>query len=404
MSWNKVTTFHSFANRNFRWYWIGILFSFSASQMQQLARGWLVYDMTHSSLALGIVISLWGVPIIVFSLIGGAVADKVPKRNLILATETGATLIYFILALLIWLNLIAIWHLMIASFFSGIIMAFNTPARQSYMPELVSDKELLNAVSLNSIAANLTRVAGPAVAGAIIATVGVAEVYFITAAMNALAVATIAIVPVRGNPHNIGHKSLTVDVKEGLNYIKNSPIVTELIIQFAIVTLFAMPYMYMLPVFASEVLSVGARGLGWMTSLVGIGALVGILTIASLGNVRRKGAIVISLAISFGLFLFLFSLSRNYFLSLALLAGVGIGNMCYNSLNNMLLLTQTPPEMRGRVMSFMIMTFGLTPLGVLPIGALAEVIGAPWAVGGGGLIVVLATIALTAWRPALRKL
>jgi len=152
------------------------------------------------------------------------------------------------------------------------------------------------------------------------------------------------------------------------------------------------------------VLSVGARGLGWMTSLVGGGALVGILTIASLGNVRRKGAIVISLAISFGLFLFLFSLSRNYFLSLALLAGVGIGNMCYNSLNNMLLLTQTPPEMRGRVMSFMIMTFGLTPLGVLPIGALAEVIGAPWAVGGGGLIVVLATIALTAWRPALRKL
>lgn len=404
MSWNRVSTFDSFANPNFRWYWIGIIFSFGASQMQQLARGWLVYDMTHSSLALGMVISLWGIPIILFSLVGGAVADRVPKRNLILATETGTTLIYFILALLIWLKLIAIWHLMVASFLNGMLMVFNTPARQSYLPELVSKKDMLNAISLNSAAVNLTRIVGPAVAGAIIAAVGVAEVYFITAAINALAVITIAFVPLRGETHQFREKSLKDDVKQGFTYVKNNPIVTELLLQFAIITLFAMPYMYMLPVFASEVLSVGAKGLGWMTSLVGAGALVGVLTIASLGNVRRKGTIVISLAISFGMFLFLFSLSRNYFLSLALLAGVGIGNMCYNSLNNTLLLTQTPPEMRGRVMSFTIMTFGLTPLGVLPIGALAEVIGAPWAVGGGGLIVILATIALTAWRPALRRI
>lgn len=400
----RVTTFTSLANYNFRWYWVGIMFSFAAAQMQSLARGWLVYDMTHSSLALGMVIALWGIPIVVLSLVGGAVADRVAKRNLILASEAGSTLVYLALAILIWLKVIAIWHLMAASVLSGVLMAFNVPARQSYMPELVNEKELLNAISLNSAAINLTRIVGPAIAGAMIATVGVFEVYFVTAAVNALAVITIALVPVKGEPRQANHNSLGTDMKEGLSYIKDSPVIMELLIQFTIVTLFALPYLFMLPVFASDVLSVGAPGLGWMTAIVGVGALAGALAMASLSSVPHKGALSVSLAIFFGLSLFLFSMSRSFDLSLAFLAAVGIGSMGYASLNNTLLLTNTRPDMRGRVMSFNIMTFGLTPLGVLPMGALAEVIGAPWAVGGGGIIVVLGTIALTLWRPRLREI
>ncbi|MBI4287704.1 MAG: MFS transporter [Chloroflexi bacterium] len=400
----RVTTFTSLASPNFRWYWLGIMFSFGASQMQQLARGWLVYDMTHSSLALGTVLALFGVPIIALSLVGGAVADRLPKKDLILATEAGSTLIYLGLALLIWLKLIAVWHLMVASILSGILMAFNTPARQSYMPELVDVKQLLNAISLNSVALNFTRVVGPAIAGAIIGVAGVVEVYFITAAINAIAVVTIALVPVRGQPRQVNHNSLAVDVREGLRYVKNSPVISELVIQFAIVAVFALPYIYMLPVFASDVLSVGAKGLGWMTALVGVGALIGALAMASLRNVRRRGALTIGMAVFFGAALFSFSMSRSYPLSLALLTAVGVGFLGYTSLSNTLLLTETPPEIRGRVMSFNIMTFGLTPIGVLPIGALADAIGAPWAVGGGALIVVAGTIALTAWRPRLRSL
>lgn len=400
----RVTTFTSLSNPHFRWYWLGIMFSFGAAQMQQLARGWLVYDMTHSSLTLGIVISLWGIPVIVFSLIGGVVADRAAKRNLIMATEAGSTLIYLILGILIWLKLIAIWHLMLAGFLNGILMAFNTPARQSYMPGLVAEKELLNAISLSSAAFNVTRVVGPAVAGAMLAAIGVAEVYFITTAMNAAAVVTMALIPIQGEPQHTQRKSLGKDLQEGLNYIRNSPAIRDLLIQFAVVTLFAMPYLYILPVFAAEILKVGAAELGWMTAMVGVGALAGALTMASLGDIPHKGAIAIGLAILFGGMLILFSLSRSYPIALALLAGVGIGNMGYTSLNNTLLLTQTAPEMRGRVMSFNIMTFGLTPLGVLPIGAIAEAVGVPWAMGGGGVAVALITLAMTAFRPRLRKI
>lgn len=404
MSRLRVTTFTSLANPNFLWYWLGIMFSFGAAQVQQLARGWLVYDMTHSSLTLGLVIAVWGIPMLALSLIGGVVADRVARRNLIMATEAGSTLVYLALAVLIWLNLIAIWHLMVAGVINGILTAFNIPSRQSYMPELVTEKELLNAISLNSAAFNLTRVIGPALAGAMIASIGVAGVYFATAATNALAVLTMALIPYRGEPHRANHNSLLADLHEGLKYIHRSPAIRELLIQFAVVTLFAMPYLFMLPVFASDVLAVGAQELGWMMAVVGVGALAGALALASLSNVPHKGAISISLALAFGLLLVLFSMSRSYPLSLALLAGVGIGSMGYASLNNTLLLTQTAPEMRGRVMSFSIMIFGLMPLGMLPIGAVAEAVGAPLAIGSGGAIVALVTIAMTAWRPHLRRL
>ncbi|MEE9203319.1 MAG: MFS transporter [Dehalococcoidia bacterium] len=397
-----VTTFGSLKNRDFRWFWLGMVMDFAALQMQILARGWLVYQMTSSPLALGLVTVGWGLPVFLFALVGGTVADRVPKRRLIVGTEVIFSLLSFLVAGLILSGNIAMWHLVAAAVVSGLAFTVNGPARMSFIPELVPEGGLMNAYALNYAGLNLMRVAAPAIGGLLVAVIGVGGVYLIIASLYGLAALTLMLVGVRGQVNTLGH-SLAADLRQGLDFVRHSPTVPYLLAMFLAVSVLAMPYLFLLPVFAADVLHVGEVGLGWMMAMVGLGAVAGTLSVAGLGDFRRKGLLLLGLAVLFSLSLLLFSLSSLVPLSRLLLLGVGAGNMGYMAVNQTLLQSHTPQELRGRVSSLTLLSFGLATLGVLGFSALAEVWGAPLAVGLGAAA-LLALALVSAFHPRWRGL
>lgn len=398
----RATTFSSLKNRDYRWFWVGVVLDFAGLQMQLLARGWLVYEMTRSPLALGLVTAGWGFPVILFALVGGTVVDRLPKRRLLIATEAVFSLLSFAVAALILSGHIALWHLVSAAVVMGLAFTLNGPARMSFVPELVREGELMNAYALNYAGLNLMRVAAPAIGGLLVAVMGVGGVYFLTAALYGLSTLTLMLVGVKGEGSR-GGQSLGTDLRRGLDFVRRSPTVPYLLAMFLAVSVLAMPYQYLLPVFAADVLRVGEVGLGWMMTSMGLGAVAGTLWVAGRGDFRRKGLLLLALALLFGVSLLLFSASTLFPLSLAALLGVGAGNMGYLAVNQTLIQTHTPQELRGRVSSLSLFSFGLATLGVLGFSAVAEVWGAPLSVGLGGASLLLVALA-TALHPRWRRL
>mgnify|MGYP001558916726 CR=1 FL=1 len=414
-SWRR--TFQSLGNTDFRWYWIGTLGSFGAIQVQMLARGWLVYDLTKSPLDLGIVSSAWAVPVILFSLISGVVVDRVDRRNLLIVTQSLLALVTLVVAVLIALGLIQVWHLVANALLTGIFFSFNMPGRQALLPQLVGDDELMNAVALNSTGMNLMRIAAPAAAGPLIALTGVAGVWFIIVGFYALGAISLLFIRPQGVVSRPAASPIR-DMAEGLNYMRGHAVLLGLMAMALVPILLGMPYQSFLPIFAVDVLNVGSAGLGMLMGMVGVGALVGTLVIASLGDIRRKGLLLFVLAIIFGIALALFALSRSFYLSLFFLLFVGVGNTGYLAVNNALILTTADKQMHGRVMSIYMLSWGLMPLSALPAGWLAEVLvksphpsgwlgdmwGIPLVVALGGVLLALAALAFAFLRPELRRL
>lgn len=400
----RVTTFTSLRTRNYLWFWLGMVASFAGLQMQIVARGWLVYEITGSPLALGLVSAAFGVPILLFSLFGGVVVDRVQKRNLLIVTHAFNGIITLFIAILITTGAIQVWHLMAAAVFTGIVFVFYGPGRQAIIPELVKRRELLNAIALNSGAMNLMRVIAPAIAGIMVPLVGVAGVYYTV--VGCYMVAVVLLFPISLPQRAVAWASSSVgaDLKEGVNYILHSPLILSLLAMAFVPLLFGLPYLNLMPVFAVDVLNVGAPGLGMLMTCAGAGALVGSLGIASLGDFKRKGMLLLALALAFGLTLALFGASHSYALSLAVLVGAGAGGAGYMSVNNTLIQSNVPHRVMGRVMSIYMMTFALMPLGTLPLGALTEAIGPSAAIGASGAIVVLFTLGMAILRPNLRRL
>lgn len=400
----RVTTFTSLRNRHYRWFWLGMLASFVAIHLQLVARNWLVYEMTDSALALGIVVGAWGLPILLLSLYGGAIADRIKKRNLLIWTQVANGIITLIIAILIATGMIALWHLIAAAALTGIIFAFHVPARLAIIPELVQQREVLNAIALNSTGMNLSRFVGFAIGGALLGAIGVAGVYYIVVVCYFLSVALLFMLPVMEKVGERAVTSVRADLVEGLRHIYHSPLLRSLLAMAFVSIACGLPYMNLMPVFAVDIFDVGEAGLGFLLGMAGLGALIGSLVIASLGDFRRKGLLIIGLAFGFGVSLVLFASSGSYSLSLALLVAVGLLGAGYLAVNNTLIQSNVPHEMLGRVMSIYVMTFALMPLGTLPLGAVTDAIGAPLAIGAGGAIVALFTLAMVVFYPRLRQL
>lgn len=398
-------TFSSLRIRNYRWYWIGMLFGFSAMQMQMVARGWLVYEMTGSALALGSIMAASGVPMLLFSLLGGVAADRFDKRNLLIVTEGLIGLVNLVVAILIAMNAIEFWHLLVASLATGVMFSFYMPARQAIVPELVGERDLFNAIALNTSGMNLTRIGAPALAGVLVGIIGVAGVYYIIAACYFIIMVTLLFIPSTGNRGGKLLAGAGRDMLEGLNYIRRSQTLLILLAMALIVSLFAMPYLFLMPVFAVKELGKGAIELGVMMGVSGIGALAGSLVIGSLGrDFKHKGWLSIVTVLGYGVSLLFFASSRSYPLSLVALVFVGIASTGFMAVNNTLIMTNVTHEVRGRVMSIYMMTFGLQSAGMLFIGVLADGLGAPLAVGAGAIITILATLAFAILTPHLRRL
>ena len=297
-----------------------------------------------------------------------------------------------------------LWHLVAASVLSGIIWAFSLPARQAIIPELVERHRIMNAVAISSGAMHLSRVVFPALGGLLMSTLGTAVAYYVVVVCYMAAVVLLLKVPAAGGGASEANASMAFHLVEGLSYIRRSPVLVALLLMAVVPILFGMPYQMLMPIFAEDVLDVGARGLGFLMAAVGLGALVGSLLVASLGDFRYKGLLLLGSVLLFGVTLILFTLSTDFYLSLILLLCVGVVNTAYLSINNTLLQINAEDQVRGRVMSIYVMTFGFNGVGVLLVGEVAEHLDAPVAVAMGGALVVLFGLVMLLRRPMLRRL
>ncbi len=341
-----------------------------------MAQSWLVFQLTNSAFLLGVVGFLGSIPVFLLSLFGGVVADRINKRTVLIFTQTAFMFLAFILAVLTQVKLITPGQIMLIAVLNGIVMAFDMPSRQAVVVELVGKQYLLNAIALNSAAFNSSRIIGPALAGILVASIGMAGCFYVNG-ISFLAV-IFALLLIRINrrlPLNKNNSALK-DLKEGLDVVKNNRLILVLVCMVGVVSLFGTSYTILMPIFAQDVLKVGVKGLGILMSSAGIGALIAALMLARLGDFKHKGRLLISSSLIFSVSLVLFSLSRIYALSIISLVFIGGASVTAIALINTILQIRVRDEFRGRVMSAFMFTFaGIMPFGNLLAGVLSEALG-----------------------------
>jgi len=340
-----------------------------------------------------------------FSLFGGVAADRVDKRTLIISTQTTAMLLAFILSTLTLTRMVRIEHIFFLAFCLGTVHAFDMPARQAFVIEMVGKEDLMNAIALNSTIFNSARILGPAAAGALIAVVGAGMCFFLNGVSFLAVIAGLLLMRVPKSPREARQEPVLANLVEGLRYIWGNPIVLTLESLVAVSSIFGMPYARLMPVFAKDVLYVGAHGYGFLLSATGTGALIGALSLASLGNFQHKGWLVTAGNLLYPTMLLVFSFSRLFPLSLIFLVGVGFSMITQNATTNTLLQTTVPDKLRGRVMSVHALFFGgMAPLGDLLAGTVANFSNAPAAVGFGASIALSYSIFVLLRLPQVRRL
>lgn len=398
--------FSSLGNRDFRLFATGMLVSFMALQMQNLAQNYLVYQLTGLATAIGNVSVAFGSASLVLSFFGGVVADRVGKRKLLIVTQLCIASLAVTLGLLITTEQVQVWHIVLGSLVLGVISSFNLPARLSYVPDIVGLRNLTSALAVNSGITNLARVAGPALAGILIGVIGIGPVYYIQAGAYLVFMMLLLMIPVAGDALVSG-RNLFGDAVDCLRYLGKDTRLRYLMILTVVPSILSTPYVNFLPVFQKEVFQVGPSELGWMMSMVGLGAVAGAFFVAFLGKRTHKGGILFGLGIGFGVLLVIFALvagSGNFALSLGMLVLTGMTGTAFMALSNVMILTVTPPEMRGRIMGVYMGSFGLTSLGALPMGALSDLLGAPLTTGIFGGLTVLCVVAILVLRPSTVRL
>lgn len=403
---SMTRTFGSLRHRNFRLLWTGNIATQAGYWMFGVAQGWLVLDMTQTDPAfwLGMVGFAGGLPLLLFSLFGGVLADRFNRKKLLLIYSITSASFITLFALLVTLRLVQIWHVLAVAFLFGSMMSLNIPLRQSLVPSLVEPENLLNATALNSVGFNSMRVIGPSLAGVLITTIGTVGVFWLMVICYVWAILWVVQLDIPPQTHNHRHVSPIKNLVDGLRFLKRDPQVLSLMGLVTVPTIFALPYLQLVPLFARNIFQVGATGLGLMEGAVGLGALLASLIVASLGVVRRKGRLLVITTVAYAVLVALFALSPIFILSLVILFISGIAWSMLGSLNSTLIQIATPDEYRGRVFSAYSLTFGFQPLGNLLIGSLANAIGAPIAVAIGGALGALGSLALTWLNPRMSKM
>jgi MFS family permease len=399
----KLDTFRSLRNNpNYRLYWYGALTSNVGTWMQQVAQGWLVYQLTGSALMLGTVSFATSIPVLFFSLWGGVLADRFERRRLMVWTQSASMLLAFILSFLTLKGVETITHIVVLAFLNGVANAFNAPVRQSIVSDLVKKEDLQNAIAINSTQFQLSQSLGPAFAGLTLAAVGPGWCFFLNGLSFLAVIWTLVVMDVPPLPPRKRASALQ-SIKESFVYVRGQPVITGLLFMAAVPALFGTPFRSMLPAFAESVLRVGPTGLGVMQSAVGLGAVCGALTMASVGPKWRSGGIQLGAVMLMGFALEGFGLSKIYVLTVVLLFVVGFAQMTYNTLNQTFLQHMVADEMRGRVLSVLtLVTFGLMPFGAMQAGVVANSLGPPMSMVLGGCVCVLAGLAIVSRFPSLR--
>jgi MFS family permease len=386
---------------NLRRFFAGQSVSLVGSWMQQVAQGWLVYRLTRSSGMLGLVSFLAQVPVFLLGIVAGSVADRYPRRRIVLVTQANALLQATFLAVLTLSGHVRAWHLLPLAFMLGLTYAFEIPARQALLAE-VAGEDMPNAIALNSSIVNGARVVGPGLAGLVVAAVGEGWCFALNAAsfLATLTAVWRMEVPPRPPPVRSGREHLL----EGLAYAARTPMVRALLATLALSAFFGMPYLSLLPVFAAEVLRGGPKLLGTLNAATGVGAFAGAVALLARKNLRGLSRVVAAGATVFGLGLLALGLSRSAPVTLAALVLIGSGFITQMAGTMTLLQALAAPEMRGRVMGvFSTLYVGITPFGALAGGVAAHRFGAPRTVLAGSLVVLIASAAFHLALPRLRR-
>ena len=381
-----------------------MLISLIGTWIQSVAQSWLIFELTRSAFLLGFVGFLNSIPLFLFSLFGGVLADRLNKRNILIVTQISFMALAFALALLTQFKLITPAQIMGLAVLNGIVMAFDAPSRQSMVVELVGKAHLPNAIALNSVAFNSSRLIGPALAGVLIAAIGMSGCFYINGLSFLAVIIALSYIKIDSQENQSKNTALK-DLKDGLVFVKNHELVMSLITIVSVVSLFGVSYVILMPVFANEILKVGVKGLAVLMSSSGFGALCGALLLARLGDFKGKGTFLLVSAFIYSISLILFSLSRIYFLSVLILAVTGATSVASLALINTLLQTKVPDEYRGRVMSVFMLTFaGIMPFGNLLAGSLAQAFGPAITVLSRGVICAIFFIFVNARFPKIRSI
>ncbi len=389
----KAERFTALYFRDFRLFWIGQIISLSGTWMQSVAQGWLVYSLTKSPFYLGLVATASHLPILLFSLIGGIVADRFKKRNLIIITQALSIIPALLLGILANLEIVTVYQVLFLAAFLGTVNAFDMPARQSFLIEMVGKGHLLNAIALNSAAFNGARLLGPVIAGLTIEYLGIPSCFYLNAMSFLAVIVSLSMIRTKGDISVTKSKGFYNDFSEGLRFIKNSRDITYLIMVIAVFSLFGIPFTSFLPVFADKIFNAGARGLGLLVSATGVGALSAALIIAFKGSVGNKWRYMSVAGLCFSIALFAVSMSKSFDLSLLLLVFTGWGIVSFLTTANNFIQISTDDSLRGRVMSVYSLVFiGFTPIGNFIIGVISDSIGTTNALAGSSLICLIAAI------------
>jgi MFS family permease len=396
--------FRSLRHRDFALFWTGNFLSNIGTWMQNLALGWLVLEITNSPFLLGLNGFLGSIALLVFTLPGGAIADRLNRRKLMLVTQTAMMLLALILAILTSVRLITIREILAISFFTGLASALNAPAYQAVVLDLVDRENLTNAIALNAAQFNMSRAIGPTLAGLALGSLGVAGCFYLNSvSFLALIIALLAIT-VPPHPADNG-PSVWSAMVDGLRFVGKHRTIIVLLSVPSFLSLLGLPFVVLMPVFARDLLKVGASGLGYLMAGAGLGAVMSALTLAAQAGIRRRGKYIVGSAALFALALILLAQARSFAWAFLLLVVIGATMVGTLTLTNSTLQLTSPPGLRGRIMSmYNLAVLGLAPLGSLQAGAVAEALGVRFALTLGGTICLVYFLILFFFLPRLWRI
>jgi predicted MFS family arabinose efflux permease len=400
----------AFQHRNFRLFWSGQLISLIGTWMQNVALGWLIYRITNSPFFLGLMMTMNSLPILLFSLFAGIIADRVNKRLLVIITQSAFTVQALVLAILVSTGHYNIWVLLAFTFLAGTIQAFDAPTRQSFVSEMVSKDHVLSAVAMNSAVFNAARTIGPAIGGLLVKAVGESGCFYSNAISFLAVIAGMLMMREselfrEGNRNGRGKVKPGLEIKESFKYILSEKRILGVLSITAVISILGMPALTFLPVFARTVLHLQADGLGYLFAAAGVGSFIAAVNLALAKKTRRQGLKIVLNNSIFCIAIVTFTFIKSFYLSLPSLALAGYGVITGIALVNSTMQLIAPAHLRGRVMSAYVFVFmGLMPLGNFVMGTVAHYIGAPRAVMYGGLACLAALAFISVAFPAILKI
>lgn len=381
-----------------------MLISFTGTWMQSVAQSWLIYRLTGSAWLLGLVGFVSQVPIFLFAPVGGVIADRHSRHHIIVLTQTLAMIQAFLLAALTLTNRVTVGAVFALALALGLVNAFDLPTRQSFMIEMVGKDDLMNAIALNSSMIQASRVIGPALAGILVEWLGEGPCFLINGISYIAVIAGLLTIRINNGRASQPSGSPLSNLREGFDYVSRTRSVRAILLLVAFVSIFGLPYIVLMPIFASEVLGGGAGTLGLLYGAAGLGALAGAMTLAARQRMHGLGRLVAMSVAALGVTLTLFSLSHNLILSTSLLFPIGFVLILQMAASNTLIQTMVPDHMRGRAMAFFSMSLmGMAPFGSLIAGAVASRIGAPETVAAGGILCLAVAIIFWLRLPSLSR-